>query len=349
MNTGITIGMDMGDKKHDICIVDCDGKVIKRSKVTNTAAAIRKYFGKSEPCRIAMEAGTHSSWISRILEELGYEVLVGNPRKLRAIWDSENKTDERDAEMLARLARFDPKLLYPIHHRGAEAQSDLAIVRSRTMLVETRKKLVSHARGVVKTVGARISKCDASCFHKRLNDEMPDELRAALSPVMKVIEELTEQIKKLDYKLKDLCVKYPETEKLMAVVGVGEVTAVSYVLTLEDHARFTKSRDVGAYVGMVPKRDQSGATDKQLRITKTGDTQLRTLLVNCAHYILGKKGPDCELQRFGLKIASRGGKNAKKRAAVAVARKLAVLLHALWRSDEPYDPFYMKSVNMKAA
>jgi transposase len=349
MNSGITVGMDMGDKKHDICILDASGNVIKRSTLPNTAASIQKYFKKLDLCLVAMEVGTHSRWVSQIIDGIGHKVLVGNARKLRLIWDSNDKTDVRDAEMLARIARVDPKLLYPINHRGAEAQADLAVIKSRDILVKTRTALVSHARGLVKSCGQRINKCSTASFHNRLKDEMPEELRSALTPIMETIEQLTEQIKKYDYTIKDLCQKYPETEKLQAVAGVGPKTALGFVLTIEDYERFKKSRDVGPYLGLTPRRDQSGMCDKQLGITKAGDTYLRTLLVGCAQYILGVFGPDCDLRRAGLKIAERGGKNGKRRAVVAVARKLAVLLHTLWKSDEPYDPFYKDNKRMKNA
>ena len=343
MKKGITVGMDMGDKKHNICIIDAEGEVIKRSTVSNTAIGIRKYFSKLPPCLVAMEAGTHSRWVSNIIDELGHEVLVGNPRKLRVIWDSDNKNDDRDAEMLARIARFDRELLYPIHHRSSNAQADLAVIKSRDMLVKTRAMLVTHARGIVKSFGKRLKTCSTASFHKHLDAEMPDELRPALEPILNSIIEISEQIRICDYKLRDLVSKYPETEKLLAITGVGPVTVLSYILTLEDSERFKKSRDVGPYLGLTPKRDQSGMSDKQLGITKAGDTYTRTMLVGCAQYMLGVFGPDCDLRRAGLKIAERGGKNGKRRAVVAIARKLAVLMHHLWKSDEPYDPFYKEN------
>jgi transposase len=344
MGKDITVGMDMGDKEHVVCILDSKGKVIKRDKVRNTGEAIRKYFKKLAPCRMGLEAGTHSGWVSRILEEVGHEVLVGNPRKLRMIWKSNEKDDNKDAEMIARLTRADPQLLHPIQHRGAEAQIDLGIIKARDMLVKSRSMLIGHARGAVKSIGERISKCSAETFHRRLNKEMPEELRSALEPLMKMIEELTGRIRDYDKVLKKLCrEKYAETEGLQAICGVGPITSLAFVLTLEESSRFDNSRSVGAFVGLVPKRDQSGETDKQLRITKAGDAYLRRLLVGSAQYILGHFGPDCDLREFGLKLAQRGGKNAKRRAVVAVARKLAVLMHHLWKADAIYDPFYQKN------
>lgn len=343
-----TVGMDMGDKEHVVCILDGTGKVIKRDKVTNTGEGMRKYFKKLAPCRVGLEAGTHSGWVSRILAELGHEVLVGNPRKLRMIWKSNEKDDNKDAEMIARLTRADPQLLHPIQHRGEAAQLDLGIIKARDMLVKSRSMLIGHARGAVKSTGERISKCSAETFHLRLNQEMPEELGSALAPLMKRIEELTGRIRDYDKVLKKLCSeKYPETEGLQAICAVGPITSLAFVLTLEESSRFENSRSVGAFVGLVPKRDQSGETDKQLRITKAGDAYLRRLLVGSAQYILGHFGPDCDLREFGLKLAQRGGKNAKRRAVVAVARKLAVLMHHLWKAPALYDPFYQKNRQQK--
>ena len=334
-----TIGVDMGDKTHSICVLDTQSEIQERATVTNTAVAIRKYFKKHEPCLIALEAGTHSAWVSRVLEEMGHEVLVGNPRKLRMIWDSDEKYDDRDAEMLARVAQFDPKLLYPITHRSAKTQYDLAVIKGRDMLVKTRSQLVTHARGMVKSTGKRISTCSTASFHLRLRDEMPNELEHALEPIMKVIEDLTRRIRHYDKRIKEMSEEdYPETKLVGQIPGAGPITSLAFILTLESADRFEKSRDVGPYIGLTPKRDQSGATDKQLHITKAGDAHLRRLLVGSAQYILGHFGPDCDLRRFGLKLAERGGKNAKRRATVAVARKLAVKMHKLWKSGETYEP-----------
>ena len=334
-----TVGLDMGDKSHTVCILDWQGQVVERDEVGNTGAALRKRFAKMKPCLVAMEAGTHSGWVSRILEELGHEVLVGNPRKLRMIWNSAQKNDVRDAEMLARIARFDPQLLHPIRHRGPEAQCDLAVIKSRDELVKVRTSLIAHVRGIVKSMGQRLPTCSPECFHLRASDAMPAELAPALEPVVKSIEELTVRIRHCDQLVEKLSQeKYPEAQALRAIPGVGPVTSLAYVLTLEDHGRFAKSRDVGPFLGMTPRRDQSGQTDKQLRITKAGNGYLRRLLVQCAQYILGHHGPECDLRRFGLKLAERGGKNAKRRAVVAVARKLGVLLHSLWKTGGTYEP-----------
>jgi transposase len=334
--------MDLGDKYHITVVFDSQGNELDVGKVTNTKAGVRKYFTRYKGSMVALEAGTHSPWISRLLDQLGCRVLVGNPRKLRFIWDSQDKSDERDARMLGMVCRIEPRLLCPLHHRGSQAQADLVILKSRDILVKSRTKLINHARGVVKANGERLPSCSTDSFVKRCTAHVPADLWPALEPIFNTISHLGEQIHELDAKIERMCrEKYPETARLQQVPGVGPLTALSYVLTLEDPARFSKSRQVGPFLGLTPRRDQSGGIDKQLRITKAGDKYLRQLLVGCAHYILGPFGPDSDLRRHGLAIAARGGKNAKKRAAVAVARKLAVLLHRLWISEDAYELFHL--------
>lgn len=348
MNNNITIGMDLGDKFHIVVVFDGDGNELETANVINTKAGIIKFFKAYTSATVAMEAGTHSPWISRLLNEMGLTVYVGNPRKLRFIWDSNDKSDERDARILGMVCRVEPRLLHPLHHRGKQAQADLATIKSRNMLVKSRAQLVTHVRGLVKANGDRLPKCSTESFARRCESIVPSELSPALEPVFKTISHLNEQIKEIDRQIEQLCVeRYPETQYLRQVQGVGPITALSFVLTIEDPARFGKSRQIGPFLGLTPKRDQSGATDKQLPITKAGNTYLRQLLVGSAHYVMGPFGQESNLRFHGLTIAARGGKNAKKRAVVAVARKLAVLLHRLWVTGDKYQPFY--NINQKAA
>ena len=336
----MTAGLDIGDKHSYLCLIDQEsGEVMEEGRLRTTPEAFRRRFASEGLMRIAIEAGTHSPWVSRLLEECGHEVLVANARKLRLIYANKRKTDEIDAENLARLARVDRKLLYPLRHRGQESQAHLAIIRSRQALVDCRTQLVNHVRGAVKSFGARLPKCPARSFHNRAPEHIPEALLPALGPILEQIGSLTERIRQYDRELQIVAKeRYPETDLLRQVEGVGPLTALTFVLTLEDPHRFEKSRCVGAYLGLVPARNQSGDRDPQKRISKEGDEMLRKLLVSCAHYVLGPFGSDSDLRRHGEKIASRGGKNAKKRAVVAVARKLAVLLHSLWISGELYEP-----------
>jgi transposase len=334
--------LDIGDRYSYLCLIDTgSGEVVEEGRLRTTPEALRRRFASEPPLRIAIETGTHSPWVSRILEGCGHEVLVANARKLRLIYANKRKTDEVDAENLARLARLDPKLLYPVRQRGLDSQAHMSLIRSRQALIGCRTQLVNHVRGAVKSFGARLPKCPARTFHKRAPEHIPEALVPALEPILEQIGSLTERIGGYDRKLEAISEeRYPETKLLRQVEGIGPLTALSFVLTLEDPHRFEKSRSVGAYLGLVPATDRSGESNPQKRISKEGDEMLRKLLVSSAHYVLGPFGSDSDLRRHGEKIASRRGKNAKKRAAVAVARKLAVLLHALWITGEAYEPLY---------
>ena len=335
----MTIGLDLGDRHIQMCVLSADGEVIEESRLVCRPAALHARFLAASPTRVVIEAGTHSPWVSRLLAEIGHEVIVANPRKLRLIYENDSKSDRVDAEYLARVGRLDPALLSPLAHREASTQADLAVIRSRDALVKMRAGLVNHVRGSVKAAGGRISKCSTDTFPKTAADKLPAKLAPALAPVLDTIAHLTEQIRAYDRQIERLCEeKYPETKALVQLKGVGELTALAYVLTIEDPARFPKARSVGSYLGLRPRQAQSGAADPQLRITKAGDDMLRRLLVGSAHYILGPFGPDTDLRRWGLSIAAGGSKAAKKRAVVAVARKLSVLLLRLWVTGEVYEP-----------
>lgn len=334
----ITVGIDLGDKFSDICVLDENGDVVEETRIKTTESGVRRYFDGRKPMLVVLEVGTHSPWLSRLVGELGHEVLVANPRKVRAIYENDRKDDRTDAEMLARIARVDPKLLCPVKHVNKEVQAARALVRSRAILVRSRTQLVTHVRGSVKSFGKRLPSCSAGSFH-RLEGELPADLRPALVPVMTMLAEIEGKIDELDTEIERVSrEQYPETSLLRQVSGVGPVTALAFVLTVVDPNLFSRGRDVGAYLGLVPRRSQSGGSDPQLTISRSGDTYLRSLLVKAAHYIIGPFGSDCDLRRHGLRIADRGGKNAKKRAAVAVARKLSVLLLTLWKTGEEYAP-----------
>ncbi len=343
-NAEITVGMDVSDKKINVCMLDSRGEVVGSGEVGNSLDELRRRFSVFKDrarVLVAMEAGTHSPWISAGLSDMGFKVLVGNSRKLRSVWASERKCDERDAEMIARIARFDSKLFYPIRHLGKESQAMLAVLKARDALVKSRTLMVNSVRGMLKSMGIAVPSCSAQGFAKQIMESMPPEYLFSLKGTLEIISQITAQIVEYDRKVEALCKeKYPETERLRAINGVGPITSLTFVLTIEDPGRFQKSRYVGPFLGLVPRREQSGDTDKELGISKTGNAFMRRLLVQAAQYILGPFGKDCELRRAGLKIAAKGGKAAKKKAVVAVARKLAVLMHRIWLEQSDYDPFF---------
>jgi transposase len=338
----ITIGLDLGDKELAICVIDQAGAIIDERTISNHKESLRRLSERYPNSRIAMEVGTHSPWTSRLLLDLGHEVIVANPRKLRAIFTSNRKSDQTDARMIARLARVDIELLHPIEHSTEQAQRDLLRVKLRDQLVRQRVDATSSVRSTLKSLGVRLPASGTGCFASRCRTFLTaedSELLAMIEPALRIIETLTASIRELDRGIEELCRnRYPATQQLRQISGVGPITSLAFVLTIGDPERFGDSRDVAAYLGLVPKRDQSGALDKQLGITKAGDVYLRRLLVGSAQYILGRFGPDCDLRRHGLALAGRGGRAAKRKAVVAIARKLSVILLALWKSGEAYHP-----------
>ena len=335
----LTIGLDLGDRWSWYCVLNEVGDIVLERRLTTTPEAMKQVFGRMPRSRVALETGAHSPWVSRLLTALGHEVIVAHARNVGLIGESRRKDDRIDARTLARLARVDPQLLSPVQHRSAQAQIRLTQIRARAELVKARTALVNSARGLVKSYGERLDKCGTQQVGQELARGLSPELREALEPLLREVESLNAHIKEYDRRIEKMAREtYPEVELLKQVKGVGDLIALTYVLTIDDPHRFRKSREADCFVGLQPGRRNSGQSEPQMHISKEGDRYLRTLLVQGAHYILGPFGEDSDLRRWGLKLAERGGKNAKKRAVVAVARKLAVLLHRLWLGGEVYEP-----------
>ena len=334
----MTIGVDLGDVWSHYCTLNQDGEVVDRGRFRTTPKAIKKWFTDLPPTRVA---GVHSIWISEHLQELGHEVIVANVRELRAISRSDRKSDQVDAEKLARYARLDPNILRPISHRTVEQQEALTLIRARELLVRLRTAAVNAVSGLTKACGYRMPASSTRCFAQRGHAVMPPGLQRALGPVLEQIAEMTIKIKQFDREIQRMTqIEYAETQPLLTIQGVGHITALTFILTLGDKERFGRSRDVCCYLGLRPRRSQSGEHDPQLGITKAGNAYLRSLLIECANHILRPHGRDSALRQWGLHLAARGGKQAKSKAVVAVARKLAVLLHRIWTTQEPYMPFH---------
>ena len=337
----LTIGIDLGDVWSHYCTLNQQGEVIDRGRFRTTPKAIEKWFVDVPHARVAMEAGVHSIWISEQLQELGHEVIVANVRELRAISHSDRKSDQVDAEKLARYARLDPNILRPIAHRTVEQQQALTLIRARALMVRLRTAAINAVRGLTKACGHRMPASATPCFAQPSMAAMPPGLGQALGPVLRQIAEITLKIKQYERQIQQLGqTDYPETQALLKVHGIGHLTALTFVLTLGSKERFARSRDVGCYLGLRPRRSQSGDHDPQLGITHAGNAYLRSLLIECSNHILRPHGKDSALRQWWLHLAGRGGKQARSKAVVAVARKLAVLLHRLWTTQEPYMPFY---------
>jgi transposase len=333
------IGIDIGDKINTVCVLNNDGEIIQECEVENTGQEMHDFFIEYPNARVAIEACSHSLWLHDLLVRLGCQVFVGNPRKLRIISSSSRKNDKNDSRLLARLVRSDLDLLYPIVVRDILTQQDMVIIKTRTMLIKTRGDLVRHIRGIIKPFGLKLPKdVTTDNFHDKVKEHLSKELLPILKHTIKSIKDLSIQIKNLDKKIDSLInKKYPEAMLLQTIDGIGPITALTFILIMGDPKRFEKSRDVGAYFGLVPRQDQSCTIDKSLPITKEGDSCMRSLLVNCSHHILGRYGKDTQIRRHGLKVMGQDeNKIRKKKAVIAVARKLSVLMHSMLISGEPF-------------
>src|SRR5450432_305592 len=334
------VGLDVGDRQTHYCVLDLDGGLTAEGALVTREASLRMQLEGKARMRIALEAGAHSPWISRLLVDWGHEVIVANPRNVRIISTSNSKNDPADARLLARLAHVGPELLSPVHQRSEKTQVDLALIRARDVAVQSRTKIVNAVRGIVKSTGLRLPKSSTLTFARKAKDACPEALKPALLPLLRVIEELTREIELYEkVVVKKAETEYPETNAIRTIHGVGPLTALAFVLVLNnDRSRFRRSRDVGCFIGLRPKQRESGQRAPQLGITKAGDPLLRRLATQCAQYVLGPFGKDSALRRWGISLASRGGKNAKKRAVIAVARKLVILMHRIWLTQEIYEP-----------
>lgn len=336
----VCVGCDVSDKFTEFCALDNAGAVLEAGRVRTSRQALLRGLRKYASARVVLEAGAHSRWIEEVLAAAGHDVVIANARQISLIWGRRKKTDRSDAMLLARLGRVDVTLLAPVHHRSRSAQARLAVLRSRDLLVRSRTKLVNHVRGLLKQFGVRLESSFTLGFTARAREAVPRDLELALFPVLDALEALNEQIAIHDAEVERLFQANATASSLAAIDGVGPITALAFTLTIEDPTKFKKSRVVPAFLGLVPAKDQSGESDPQKHISKAGNPFLRRLLVQCAHHLLRFSGPDCDLRRWGLALAARGGSAAKKRAVVAVARKLAVVMHRIWITGKPYSPHF---------
>lgn len=334
------IGIDVGDRMSEICVLDRNGHVVERLRVRTTQQGFSE-LSRFAGSNVAIETGTHCAWIARVLGDCGLDVTVANARELRKIYQSDRKNDRTDAEVLARMVRFDRALLAPVRVRTQQMQADRSILNARDALVGARTKFINVARGLAKCYGTRLPSCSAESFVRQAIPHICADLAPALEPLLKAIAAVNEQIRIMDKHVESLAkTRYPQCALLRQVEGVGPLTAMAFILTLGDNRRFRRARDVGPYLGLVPRQFDSGQRTSQLAISKAGNKYMRRLLVSAAQYILGPFAPDSTLRRYGERISERGGANAKKRAVVAVARKLAVLLYHLWATAEAYEPLH---------
>ncbi len=342
----LTIGLGLGNTQSDYCIVDKASTVVGRGRVRSTREALARLLSSYPGALVVCEVGGHSRWVQKLVESLPLEIIVANARQIALINKSHRKNDKRDAELLATVGACMPRMLQNVTHKGDTFYADLAVLETRNLLTAERTKLTNRIKGLCKAQGEPLSMRGGRAFHKKAPEHIPESLRPGVSPLFAILEKIDEQLVEIDKVLNATAERYPVTAKLRQINGVGIQTALTFVLTICEPSRFSNSRDVAPYLGLVPRQRASGNCDPQLSISKAGDANLRRLLVLCSHYILSR-GQDCHLRRWGLALCERGGKNAKKRACVAVARKLSVVMLALWKSASDYDP--MRNVSESVA
>lgn len=339
----IAAGLDLGDRYSYLVVVGEDNQIVCEQRVRTRAVELTRCLSRFAGIRVAIETGTHSPWVGRLLKAEGHEVLICHARELLMIYQSRKKNDRSDAEKLARMARLDPQMLFPIKPRSESAQEHMQLLNMRDLLVRQRAALILQLRGLSKSLGLRLGRCSPSSFGQRMEVELPEKLRKHYGPMLQMIREMTNQIRCHDREVERLCRQvYPQTEIVRQIQGVGALSALAYVLWIEDPRRFSKARKVGSYLGLCPGQDESGQSSRGLPISKQGNGLVRRLLVQCAHYILGPFGRPSQLREQGQRLAAGGGRGAKRRAVVAIARKLSVVMLVLWRDGLVYEPFPAK-------
>jgi len=335
-------GMDLHQWHTDVCVLGDDGVVQERARFLTNRERLERFFRGRKPMRVVMEAGGSSPWVARLVESCGHEVLVCNPRNVRVIAESTLKTDERDAETLARLARLDEGVLGSVRPRSEEAQQLRNELKVRGALVETRTKLINTTRGILRAMGYVVHGGSSRKFTGRVRQmELPDELARTVMPLLSQIDSVSEEIGRCEEKLQERVKEMPEVRLLEEIPGVGPIVALYFVASVDDPDRYLSPRNVASFFGLRPVMRSSGKRSYYGRITRHGDPEMRRLLIQAAHALM-RSNTRCRLQDWARDLEARKG---KAKAMVALARKLAVLMVRLWRAGEVFEPY----PNQKAA
>lgn len=347
MEYDTAIGIDVGDKNSKICVMTKAGgarRVVETTTIATTPDALRAYLaGKDPSWPVTFECGTHCRWMERTVRGTGRRAIVANPTRIRQITESNTKNDRNDARELARLTLADVELLHPVRLRGEPYHRMLQLLAARDGLIAVRTQLVNQMRGFAKTAGFRLGRCPAGRVHALDRAEWPADFEELTFPTRRLLETLGEQIAAYDAMI-DRLAATPDframVERVGEIFGVGRIGAATLVAEIGgDPGRFARARDAGAYFGLVPAQDQSGETDRQRRTTKAGSGFARRILVELAQVVMKPNSRDTDLKLRGMRICARGGRVARRKAVVAVARGIAVAAVALLkRPDMPYVP-----------
>ena len=330
------IGIDVHKKTSQVCIGTESGELIEL-RISTSHEALATVFAERARARIVIEASTESEWVARWLEELGHEVIVADPNfaPMYATRSRKVKTDRRDARTLCEACRLGA--YRPAHRASDEARHRRAQIAVREALVRTRTKFISLTRALLRREGIRIRSGGTPTFVTRVEElSLPAHLSLEVAPLLAMLEPLTGQIRAADKRLSKLVEDDEVVARLCTVPGIGPVTAVTFVAVVDRVARFQSAAQVRAYLGLVPREYSSGERRMRGHLTKAGNSRLRSLLVEAAWGVLRHKKPETEaLREWTLRISARRGKRI---AAVALARKLAGILYAMWRDQKPFEP-----------
>jgi transposase len=342
------IGIDLSSKLSTFCILDAGGEVLFRGQVPTNREDFTRRFAPFVPAVVAIETGSQARMADDVLSGLGHTVVTANPRRVAAISRNIKKSDEEDAQLLARLVRMDPKLLSPVAHRSAKAHEGLSLLRGRDLCVRSRTAHINLIRGMAKGFEVKLITCDAEDFAEKILPLVAGtQLGELLAPILMVLETLNKSIEEFDRKLTEFGEKYvPAAKSLQRIPGVGPITSLGFALAVDDPHRFPNQRAIGAYFGLVPRRDQSGDVDKRLGITKAGDALTRRLLTQSANRLMMTRAKDCDLKRFGERLMNSGQTN-RKRAVSAVARKLACQMLRVLKTGVAYEPDFLLNLRIE--
>lgn len=330
------VGLDVSQKTTVICIVDKDGRRKWRGQcLTNPeeiCVTVRRHAG--DDARMGIETGAMTPWLVHGLRKLGLDVICLDARHARAALKMQiNKNDQNDAEGLAQIVRTG--WYRSVHVKSFDSHRARAILGARNQLVGMTTRLSNHIRGILKTFGLLPGAMRGLPFDRKVEAlvEGRSDVALIVRPMLVAWRQLREQVASFDKAIRVLIKASPTCRLLMSVPGIGVLSALAYVSTVEDPARFAKARSVGAHLGLTPRQYQSGEMDRSGRISRCGDGLTRTLLYEAAGVILSRIKKPSSLSNWACAIAKRSGPG---KARVALARKLAVILHSIWRSGEPF-------------
>lgn len=337
MEQPLYVGLDVSQATTSICVVDAIGTTVWRGKTSSEPDAIARALRVHAPdvVRIGLETGSLSNWLTRSLRQRGLPVVCVDARHAKAALNLQiNKTDGNDAFGLAQVVRTG--WFREVAVKGMDAQTLRMLLVARAQLVSQRQALANTIRGLLKTFGYVVARGSYGPFAVRVRELIDGNaaLGAIVEPLLTAWQALREQIALLDRQVLLRAKTDRVARRLMSIPTVGVIVALSYVAVIDTPHRFKRSTSVGAYLGLTPRRYQSGEIDKAGRISKCGDGLLRSYLFQAANAMLTRKVRDCRLRSWGLALAVRIG---ARRAKVAVARKLAVIMHRVWRDDRDFD------------